>query len=71
MKQDRDSKPGNSLLQYAGFAFQLAAALLIAVYAGYWLDGKAAFRIPVFIWSLPLLLLIAILIKVVRDTSNK
>jgi hypothetical protein len=64
-------KPNNSLMQYAGFAAQLAIGLLLAVYAGKWLDGKTGLRFPVLIWLLPLILLIGILIKVVKDTSKK
>ena len=64
-------KPNNTLLQYAGFAAQLAVGLLLAVYAGKWVDGKTGSSVPVFIWLLPLLLLIGILIKVVKDTSKK
>ncbi len=58
-------------MQYAGFAAQLVAGLLLAVFAGKWIDTKTGFVIPVFVWLLPLLLLIGILVKVVRDTSNK
>ncbi|MEN9685577.1 MAG: hypothetical protein RLZZ28_1363 [Bacteroidota bacterium] len=58
-------------MQYAGFAAQLAIGLLLAVYAGKWLDGKTGLRFPVLIWLLPLILLIGILIKVVKDTSKK
>jgi hypothetical protein len=64
-------KPNTSLMQYAGFAAQLAIALLLAVYAGKWMDGKTGSSIPVFIWLLPLVLLIGILVKVVKDTSKK
>lgn len=66
-----NNKPGNPLMRYAGFATQLAAALLLAVYAGKWLDTKMGVGIPICIWLLPLLILIGILIKVVKDTSNK
>lgn len=58
-------------MRYAGFATQLAVGLLLAVYAGKWLDTKTGTGIPILIWLLPLLLLIGILIKVVKDTSNK
>lgn len=64
-------KPDTSLMQYAGFAAQLAIGLLMAVYAGKWIDGKTGSSVPVFIWLLPLVLLIGILVKVVRDTSKK
>lgn len=58
-------------MQYAGFAAQLAAGLLLAVYGGRWADKQAGMRIPLFIWLFPLLLLIGMLIKVVKDTSKK
>jgi membrane protein DedA with SNARE-associated domain len=64
-------KPGNTLMQYAGFAAQLAAALLLAVFAGQWLDKHTGIEFPILIWLLPLLVLIVLLIKVVRDTSKK
>lgn len=61
----------NQLLQYAGFATQLAVALLASVFAGKWADERLAWGIPLLIWVLPLCVLIAILVKVVRDTSKK
>ncbi len=66
----KDRTP-DSLMQYAGYAVQLAAGLGLAVWAGIWLDRKIAIGIPVFSWLLPLLLLIGILIKVVKDTTKK
>ncbi len=59
------------VIQYAGFAFQLMAALGLSVYIGIILDKWATFTIPLFTWLLPLLVLIGMLIKVVRDTSKK
>ncbi len=58
-------------MQYAGFATQLVVALLLAVFAGQWVDKHIRIGFPVFIWLLPLLVLIVLLIKVVRDTSKK
>ena len=57
-------------MQYAGFAAQLAVGLILAVYAGMWLDKQTGFKIPLLIWLLPLFLLIAMLVKVVKDTSK-
>ena len=57
-------------MQYAGFAAQLAVGLILAVYAGMWLDKQTGFKIPLLIWLLPLILLIAMLVKVVKDTSK-
>lgn len=61
----------NGLMQYAGFAMQLTVVLLLAVYGGSWLDQKAGFRKPLFVWLLPLFLLVGMLIKLVRDLSKK
>lgn len=67
----QDKPNSKSLMQYAGFAAQLVVGLLLAVYAGLWLDKRTGINIPIFIWLLPLLLLIGMLIKVVKDTSKK
>jgi len=58
------------LLKYAGFAAQLTAALGVAVYAGYWVDKKTAIKFPLCIWLLPLLVIIAMIVKAIKDTSE-
>jgi F0F1-type ATP synthase assembly protein I len=66
-------KPSGSrmLMQYAGLAAQLAAGLLFTVWLGHLADKWLQWTIPVFIWLLPLLLLIGMMIKAIRDTSKK
>ena len=59
------------LLQYAGFATQLIVALGVGVFAGYWIDGKINIDVPVFTWLLPLLILLIMFWKVMKDTSKK
>lgn len=59
------------LLQYAGLATQLVVSLGIGVFIGYWVDKKIEIAVPVFTWLLPLLILISIFIKVIKDTSRK
>ena len=66
-----DKLRNNLLVQYANLATQLMVSLGLAIYAGLWLDKKAQFRFPVFLWILPLLVLIALFIKVIKDTSKK
>lgn len=69
----QQEKPKNNslVLRYMGFAFQLMGALALAVFGGYKLDKWIKPGIPIFIWVLPLLALTAILIKVIKDTSEK
>lgn len=56
-------------IRYASMASQLIIALLLGVYAGKWLDGRMEFQQPVWIWILPLLILLGMLIKLIKDTS--
>jgi hypothetical protein len=42
-----------------------------AAFGGKWLDLKFFSRKPVFIWILPLLVGIGLIIKVIKDTDNK
>lgn len=59
------------LMQYAGLASQLMAALALGVFLGYKLDHWLQFSFPVFIWVLPLVFLIAMFVKIIKDTDKK
>ena len=59
------------LLQYAGLTVQLLVMLAICIVAGNWLDGLLHFSIPLLVWILPLIAVIFIIWKAVRDTSTK
>jgi F0F1-type ATP synthase assembly protein I len=59
------------LLRYAGFATQLLVGLGIGVLIGYFVDKKINIAVPVFTWLLPLLILIVMFLKVIKDTSTK
>ncbi|HWB28355.1 MAG TPA: hypothetical protein VG738_22940 [Chitinophagaceae bacterium] len=67
-----EKKPQNNrlLYQYAGLAFQLLASLGLAIFAGLKLDEWIKLAIPVFVWLLPLLVIIFTIIKAVKDTSK-
>ncbi len=66
-----EKQTNSSLMQYAGLATQLLVSLGLSVWIGKWADKKMNSTSPIFIWFLPLLVLIAILVKVVKDTSSK
>jgi len=62
----------NTLLyQYLGLTAQLLAALALAAYAGFWADRWMKPGIPVLVWLLPLLVIIATIVKAVKETSEK
>jgi len=58
-------------LQYASLATQLLVSFAFAAFGGKWLDLKFFSRTPIFIWILPLLVGIGLIIKVIKDTDNK
>ena len=64
----KDPKP---FLQYASLATQLLVSFAFAAFGGKWLDLKFFSRKPVFVWILPLLVGIGLIIKVIKDTDNK
>lgn len=68
-----EEKRSNNVLlyKYLGLGFQLILALAISVYAGIWLDKKFHLTIPLAVWILPLIVITAIIIKVIKDTSRK
>ncbi len=64
-------KDPKQFLQYASLATQLLVSFAFAAFGGKWLDLKFFSRKPVFIWILPLLVGIGLIIKVIKDTDNK
>ncbi|MEI8075907.1 MAG: hypothetical protein WCH78_14245 [Bacteroidota bacterium] len=67
-----DKNDSNRLLwQYAGLATQLLVSLGLALFLGDWLDKKIAWKVSLLAWILPLVVLLATMFKLIRDTSNK
>jgi hypothetical protein len=64
----QDPKP---FLQYASLSTQLLVSFAFAAFGGKWLDLKFFSRKPVFIWILPLLVGIGLILKVIKDTEHK
>lgn len=66
------SKPDNNFLwRYAGLATQFLVAIGIAVYAGLQIDKWLKIKTPVAVWVLPLLVITAVIVKIIKDTAQK
>lgn len=66
------SKPQrNLLLYYSGMAAQFLVVIGLMVFIGLKADQYLDVIFPIFIWLLPLLTIAGLIIKAVRDTSNK
>lgn len=70
---NQKSRPNNNkdLYRYAGMGGQIFAGLALAFFLGYKLDKWLKISAPLFLISLPVISLIAMLYKIVRDTSKR
>ena len=59
------------LIKYSSLGAQLLASLIVAVFAGKWLDKKIDLSFPLCIWLFPLLVILGMIFNAVRDTSKK
>lgn len=58
-------------MRYAGLATQIFVSLGISVFIGIKADKWMALRFPVLSWALPLLVLVGLIIKLIKETSSK
>jgi hypothetical protein len=66
-----NKKTPPSIYRYIAMATQFLVAIIVAVYFGNKLDVYGKFEEPFGIWLLPLLLIIGMIVKIIRDTSPK
>lgn len=71
LRNKKNTSNKQLLIQYAGIGAQILAGLLVFVFSGKWLDEKLYFTFPILVWLLPLIFIIGITIKAIKDTSNK
>ena len=50
---------------------QMLVGLALAVFAGLKLDEWLHFKTPLLVWILPLLVIVAMIYQVIKDTSKK
>lgn len=70
-KHDKHGANDRSLMRYMGLASQFFISIGIFLAIGWKLDKLFLFTTPFLIWVLPLLIIIASLIKLIKDTSTK
>ena len=58
-------------MKYAGLGMQIFVSLGLAVFAGYKADKWLVMRFPVFVWALPLIILVLLIYKLIRETSKR
>jgi F0F1-type ATP synthase assembly protein I len=71
MSMDKKPRNNNLLMQYLSFAWQLIAGIAIFVFLGMKVDEWIHTKTPLMVWIFPLLVIVAMMIKVIRDTTNR
>lgn len=59
------------LMRYAGMAMQFLVSIGLGVFFGLKIDEWLHFSFPLLVWLLPLLMIVGILIKIIKDTDQK
>ncbi|MEO7445316.1 MAG: hypothetical protein ABIT96_09240 [Ferruginibacter sp.] len=59
------------LWRYAGLAMQFLVGIALTLFAGYKLDEVAGYSMPLAVWALPLLFIVFIIYKIIKDTQSK
>jgi len=74
-KTDKASAPQKTnlqyLAQYAGLGAQLLAAIGLFLYLGIKADAWLGINFPLLSWLLPLLVIIGMIIKLLKETGKK
>ena len=69
--KNQSSKSNHNLLKYAGLATQFFIGIGLGIFAGMKLDQWLAFSNPIFVWLLPLIIIVFSIYKIVQDTAPK
>jgi hypothetical protein len=59
------------LLQYAGLSAEVCASVGLSVFIGIKADKWLRVSFPVFAWALPLLVIVALIVKLIKSSSSK
>ena len=73
MKSNRRQQKSTQtdLLRYAGLGSQILVSLGIAVFVGYKIDKWLKISLPFLVWLLPLIVLVGMIYKMIKETSGK
>lgn len=61
----------NLLWRYAGLATQFMVGIALALFVGLKMDQWLKIKMPLAVWGLPLLLIIAVIIRIIKDTAKR
>ncbi len=59
------------LMRYAGLGMQFLLSIALGIFIGLKVDKWLHFSFPLLVWLLPLLIIIGIIVKIIKDTDKK
>ena len=65
------NESNKQLMRYAGLAMQFLVSIGLGVFLGLKADGWLKISFPLLVWLLPLLIIIAIIYNILKETSAK
>lgn len=68
---EKQTGPSNDLLRYAGLGGQILVSVGLAVFVGLKIDQWIHLPFPLFVWLLPLVVLVMIIYKLIKETGKK
>ncbi len=70
-QQDKKNSNKQILYEYAGMATQFLVVTGIMVFAGLKADQWLNWKLPIWVWVLPLLAIVGMIYTIIRRISNK
>jgi len=70
MSLQNKKTPNADWMKYAGLASQFFITIGVMLFIGWKVDNYVAIKTPFLIWVLPLLSIVAILIKMIKETNK-
>ena len=69
---DSNNKQGNrrELYRYASLSSQVVASVGLSIFIGIKADKWVSLSFPLFSWALPLLVIVVLIIKLIKETSR-
>lgn len=71
MQQDKKKDSRKLLMQYAGMGAEFVVAIGLGLFFGLKIDKMLHFSVPLFVWLLPLLIIIGLIFKIIIETNKK
>jgi Na+/glutamate symporter len=68
---DNRDKHRQEILRYAGLSTEVVASMGVSLFIGIKADKWLRVSFPVFAWALPLLVIVVLIVKLIKESSKR